>query len=120
MKTQQKIGGGRFNVETEVCGSGEPLLYLHGAGGLVGIDPFLELLGKDFKVIAPHLPGYGESTGGELIEDVVEATHTEGFERAEIACLRPGGADRVRPGSLARKTTSIQAVQQSEGRPGYS
>lgn len=73
MKTQQKIGGGRFDVEMQVCGSGEPLLYLHGAGGLIGIDPFLEELGKDFKVVAPHLPGYGESTGGELIEDIVDA-----------------------------------------------
>lgn len=73
MKTQQTIGNGRFNVEMQVCGNGEPLLYLHGAGGLVGIDPFLDELGKDFKVIAPSLPGYGESTGGELIEDVVDA-----------------------------------------------
>jgi pimeloyl-ACP methyl ester carboxylesterase len=68
----QKIGGGRFEVEMQVCGSGAPLLYLHGAGGLLGTDPFLEELGKDFKVVAPHLPGYGESTGGELIEDVVD------------------------------------------------
>jgi len=73
MKTKQKIGGGRFEVEMQVCGSGAPLLYLHGAGGLIGMDPFLEELGKDFKVVAPHLPGYGESTGGELIEDVVDA-----------------------------------------------
>jgi pimeloyl-ACP methyl ester carboxylesterase len=73
MKTQQTIGNGRFNVEMQVCGNGDPLLYLHGAGGLVGIDPFLDELGKDFKVIAPSLPGYGESTGGELIEDVVDA-----------------------------------------------
>jgi pimeloyl-ACP methyl ester carboxylesterase len=73
MKTLQKIGGGRFNVEMQQCGSGEPLLYLHGAGGLLGIDPFLDELGKNFRVIAPHLPGYGESTGGELIEDVFDA-----------------------------------------------
>ena len=73
MKTQQKIGNGRFDVEMQMCGSGEPLLYLHGAGGLLGIDPFLEELGKDFKVVAPHLPGYGESTGGEPIEDIVDA-----------------------------------------------
>jgi pimeloyl-ACP methyl ester carboxylesterase len=73
MKTQQKIGGERFEVEMQVFGSGAPLLFLHGAGGLIGIDPFLEELGKDFKVVAPHLPGYGESSGGELIEDVVDA-----------------------------------------------
>lgn len=74
MKTMQKIADGRFEVEMQVCGSGEPLLYLHGAGGLVGVDPFLEELGNDFKVIAPHLPGYGDSTGGELIDDVVDTS----------------------------------------------
>ena len=46
---------------------------LHGAGGLLGFEPFLEELGKDFRVIAPHLPGFGESTGGELIDDVIDA-----------------------------------------------
>jgi pimeloyl-ACP methyl ester carboxylesterase len=73
MMTKQKIGNGRFDVEMQVCGSGAPLLYLHGAGGLIGIDPFLEELGKDFRVVAPHLPGYGESSADEPIEDVVDA-----------------------------------------------
>jgi pimeloyl-ACP methyl ester carboxylesterase len=73
MKVLEKIGGGRFEVEMQQCGNGEPLLYLHGAGGLIGIDPFLDELGKDFRVIAPHLPGYGDSTSGELIEDVFDA-----------------------------------------------
>jgi pimeloyl-ACP methyl ester carboxylesterase len=53
-------------------GNGTPLLYLHGAGGLLGVDPFLEDLANDFKVIAPHLPGYGESTGAEHIEDILD------------------------------------------------
>jgi len=74
MKTRQDIGGGRFNIELETCGSGEPLLYLHGAGGLTGVDPYLDELGKNFKVVAPYFPGYGESTGGELIEDVLDAS----------------------------------------------
>ncbi len=73
MKTMQKIRDGKFSVELHTFGSGEPLLYLHGAGGLLGIDPFLEELGKNFKVIAPHLPGFGESTGGDQIDDVIDA-----------------------------------------------
>lgn len=73
MKTTHKIRDGKFAVETWEFGSGEPLLYIHGAGGLTGFDPFLEELGKDFHVFAPHLPGYGESTGGELVEDVIDA-----------------------------------------------
>jgi len=74
MKTAQTIGNGRFNVEMEVCGQGEPLLYLHGAGGLTGADPFLDELGTNYRVIAPYFPGYGNSTGEELIDDVLDAS----------------------------------------------
>ena len=73
MKTHHTLRDGKWSVEIEVTGNGEPLLFLHGAGGLLGTDPFLEDLGRSFKVYAPHLPGYGESTGGELIDDVIDA-----------------------------------------------
>ena len=73
MKELRRIAGGKFTAELHMFGTGEPLLFLHGAGGLLGIDPFLEDLGHSFKVIAPHLPGYGESTGGDQIEDVFDA-----------------------------------------------
>jgi pimeloyl-ACP methyl ester carboxylesterase len=74
MKSMQKIGGGRFEVELQTFGSGEPLLFLHGAGGLIGVDAFLDELGKNFKVIAPNFPGYGDTTGAELIDDVLDAS----------------------------------------------
>ena len=74
MKELRRIAGGKFTVEVNMFGTGEPLLFLHGAGGLLGVDPFLDDLGHSFKVIAPHLPGYGESTGVEHIEDVLDAT----------------------------------------------
>ena len=74
MTTMRKLQNGRFNVELQSYGSGgEPLLFLHGAGGLMPSEPFLEELGRDYKVFAPHLPGYGESTGGENIDDVFDA-----------------------------------------------
>ena len=98
MKTFQKLRDGKINVEMEVVGSGEPLLFLHGAGGLMGIDPFIDELGKDFKVIAPSLPGYGESTGGELIDDVIDAAlfyhelmDTMGIPSANIVGQSMGG-----------------------------
>lgn len=73
MKTHRSLRGGKLRLEMQVCGAGEPLFFLHGAGGLLENDPFLEKLGAHFKVYAPHLPGYGESTGEELIEDVIDA-----------------------------------------------
>ncbi|MGH8011345.1 MAG: alpha/beta fold hydrolase [Candidatus Binataceae bacterium] len=98
MKLNQTIADGKFSVELYTFGSGEPLLYVHGAGGLFGVDPFLEELGRDFKVFAPHLPGFGESTGGELIEDVIDAAlfyhqlmDELGLERANIVGHSMGG-----------------------------
>lgn len=73
MKTHHRLREGKWSVEVEITGNGEPLLFLHGAGGLLGSDPFLEDLGRNFRVYAPHLPGYGESTGAELIDDVIDA-----------------------------------------------
>jgi pimeloyl-ACP methyl ester carboxylesterase len=72
VKDLRRIAGGKFTVELHMFGNGTPLLYLHGAGGLLGVDPFLEDLANDFKVIAPHLPGYGESTGAEHIDDILD------------------------------------------------
>src|SRR5712672_767510 len=73
MNTTLKLADGKFSLEMQTYGSGEPLLFIHGAGGLMPVEPFLEDLGKQFKVYAPHLPGYGESTGGEHIDDVIDA-----------------------------------------------
>ncbi len=73
MKSLRRLNSARHEVEVHEFGRGEPLLFLHGAGGLLGVESFLEQLGREFKVVAPHLPGYGESTGGELIEDVFDA-----------------------------------------------
>jgi pimeloyl-ACP methyl ester carboxylesterase len=74
MITTQKVLDGKFSIEMQTFGSsGQALFFLHGAGGLMGIDPFLEELGRTFRVFAPHLPGYGESTGAEHIDDVIDA-----------------------------------------------
>ena len=42
-------------------GAGRPLLFLHGAGGLPGWQPFLATLADRYDVIAPDHPGYGQS-----------------------------------------------------------
>src|SRR6202166_4001636 len=74
MNTTQKLLNGKFSLEMQTYGSsGEPLLFIHGAGGLMPMEPFLEDLGKHFKVYAPQFPGYGESTGNEHIDDIADA-----------------------------------------------
>ena len=42
-------------------GAGPPLLFLHGAGGFRPGPAFLELLGRQRRVIAPSHPGFGIS-----------------------------------------------------------
>lgn len=48
-------------LELEDRGSGRPLLFLHPGEGLQPRRPWLDLLARRFRVIAPHHPGFGES-----------------------------------------------------------
>jgi len=66
------VRNGRFETKLRTGGSGEPLLYLHGAGGLRDWDPFLAELAKSFTVYAPSHPGFESSTGIEHIDDIID------------------------------------------------
>ncbi|MEI9888582.1 MAG: alpha/beta fold hydrolase [Rhizomicrobium sp.] len=58
-------------------GSGEPLVFLHGAGGVQAGDPLLEKLSAKHHVYAPLLPGYGDSEECREIRDMLDFTlHT--------------------------------------------
>jgi pimeloyl-ACP methyl ester carboxylesterase len=90
-------------------GSGAPVVFFHGAGGLLTENPFLDGLAQHYQVFAPEWPGYGESTGDELLEDMLDfALHgwdlvdalglrqphlighsMGGMIAAEMACLAP-------------------------------
>ena len=52
---------GNFNIELFEKGKGSPLVFLHGFVGTEWND-CLEQLSKDFHVLAPRTPGFGEST----------------------------------------------------------
>ena len=97
------------------AGSGAPLVFFHGAGGLLRDNPFLDELAKRHHVLALEWPGYGDSTGEELLEDmldfalhgwdVVDALglhrpHLLGYSMggmiaAEMACLAPHDVGRL-------------------------
>ncbi|MBI1330530.1 MAG: alpha/beta fold hydrolase [Alphaproteobacteria bacterium] len=55
-------------------GKGEPLVFLHGAGGIVPNDPFLEKLAAKYHVYAPLLPGYGDSEECPELRDMLDIT----------------------------------------------
>src|SRR5439155_21486325 len=96
-------------------GSGAPVVFFHGAGGLLADNPFLDQLAQRYHVFAPEWPGYGESTGEELLEDMLDfALHgwdvidalglsrphlvghsMGGMIAAEMACLAPRDLDKL-------------------------
>jgi pimeloyl-ACP methyl ester carboxylesterase len=77
--------GTRCHVQQ--AGSGAPILFLHGAGGLLRDNPFLDQLAQRYHVFAPEWPGYGESTGEDLLEDMLDfALH--GWDLADALGLR--------------------------------
>ncbi len=55
-------------------GSGEPLVFLHGAGGMTPEDPLLAALAKTHHVFAPYLPGYGETEDCPDLRDMLDYT----------------------------------------------
>ena len=66
------VRNGMFNVSLRRGGIGEPLVYLHGAGGQSEWEPFLEMLSQDFDVIVPNGPGWPGSDGLEHLDDVID------------------------------------------------
>ena len=53
-------------LEGGIASNLEPILFLHGWG--VSIEPYQEILNvlcKQYKIIAPALPGFGKSEGNE-------------------------------------------------------
>jgi len=107
----------RKGIQSELreAGDGAPLVYLHGAGGLLAQEPLLDRLAERYHVYAPIWPGYGEEATEDLIEDMLDFTlhgwdvvDALGLQRphlighsmggmiaAEMAVLNPRGVDRL-------------------------
>lgn len=67
----------RVPVRVYEGGSGKPLVFLHGAGGILSGDPFLDRLSATYHVYAPLLPGYGDSEECPTLRDMLDFTlHT--------------------------------------------
>ena len=98
MKAKQLETKRGARVRVLEAGSGAPVVFLHGAGGLLDENPFLDELATRYRVYAPELPGYGESLGEELLEDMLDfALHgwdvvaALGLERPNIVGHSMGG-----------------------------
>lgn len=92
-----ELRDGRFKIRTLQAGAGDPLLYVHGAGGLIW-DPLLDALAANHRVVAPEHPGAGDSQGIEHVEDLWdlvlyynELLDVLGIERAKVVGHSFGG-----------------------------
>jgi pimeloyl-ACP methyl ester carboxylesterase len=75
--TLNTIATTRVPVRYYEGGSGTPLVFLHGAGGLNMDLPFLDALAQRFHVYAPLVPGYGDSEECLELRDMLDFTlHT--------------------------------------------
>ncbi len=79
-------------------GSGPPLLFLHGASGHTGWLPFLDALARDFEVLAPEHPGFGQSDDppwldrpGDLAYFYLDLMQALGLERVHLIGTSLGG-----------------------------
>jgi pimeloyl-ACP methyl ester carboxylesterase len=55
-------------------GQGQPLIFLHGAGGVEVDLGFLDALAERFHVYAPLVPGYGDSEECPELRDMLDFT----------------------------------------------
>ena len=68
MSRQLTIAG--VALEVEERGEGRPLLFLHAGEGLQPNRPWIDLLARNHRVIAPHHPGFGGSALPDWISTV--------------------------------------------------
>jgi pimeloyl-ACP methyl ester carboxylesterase len=88
-------------------GEGAPLVYFHGAGGLLPQEPLLERLAQRYHVYAPVWPGYGPEPTEDLIEDMLDFT-LHGWDVVEALGLeRPIIAGHSMGGMIAAEMAAI-------------
>jgi pimeloyl-ACP methyl ester carboxylesterase len=80
-----ELRDGRFKVRLLDAGEGDPVLFLHGAGGLFW-DPMLDAVCAGHRVVAPEHPGAGDSQGLEHVEDLWDLVlyYNELLDRLEL------------------------------------
>jgi pimeloyl-ACP methyl ester carboxylesterase len=98
------VDTGRGRVAYITAGSGPPLLLLHGLGATSETwRPNIATLAKTHRVVAPDLPGHGESRGPRMltsVEPLVEAMDAlcdaMGIEEASVLGHSLGGLVAMR------------------------
>src|SRR6202158_1732407 len=106
-RTIQTLRGARVRVLDAGPDDAEPLVFLHGLSGLLADTTFFELLAQRYHVFVPELPGYGESTGEELLEDILDFT-LHGWDVVDaLGLTRPHLVGHSMGGMIAAEMAAI-------------
>ena len=65
-----QLRNNQFNIEIMKGGSGEPVLYIHGADGFPEWEEYLDQLASSYEVYVPAHPGVSNSTGLEALDNL--------------------------------------------------
>ena len=113
------VGARTVEVNGRPCrvlekGTGEPVGFLAGIGGLAGWTPFLDRLAERRRVIVPSVPGFPGATGHDLldsqldwilaVQDLLEAAGLAGADLigASVGAALAADAAACRPGLVRR------------------
>jgi pimeloyl-ACP methyl ester carboxylesterase len=91
-------------------GQGEPLLFLHGADGLIEWPKILDALAEHYEVIVPDLPGFGQTPNPDFVDDISDVAYW-GLDLLEVLKL---GKVRVLGHSLGGWAGLEMAVRSQE------
>jgi pimeloyl-ACP methyl ester carboxylesterase len=73
--TEGYIDADGFRIRYQEAGQGEPLVSLHGAGGL-RLSRSHALLATQYRVIVFEVPGFGQSPANERSQSMADLAHT--------------------------------------------
>jgi len=114
-----------FDIHCVEAGKGIPVVLLHGGGpgatGWSNYAPNIEALSKHFRVIAPDMPGWGESSAVDFarldhVEAATQLLDALGIEKAAFVGNSMGGHNSIRlaverPGRISHLITMGPPVQ---------
>ena len=105
--TTISVRGDAFRTRVMEAGSGPAMLFLHDVDGHPGESSFLDRWQRTSRVIAPEHPGFGESTGIDEIDDVLDISL---YYRELLHEVAGGPADIVGHGLGAMFAAEIAAI----------
>jgi len=94
-----------FEIHYVEAGQGHPVVLLHGGGpgatGWSNYSPNIEALSKHFRVIAPDMPGWGESSAVDFstidhVEAATQLLDALGIDKAAFVGNSMGGQNSIR------------------------